>query len=275
MTITMSKALSTKLAEILSNGTAKQKALLVCRNWTDMNARGAEPLLTEAEVRKVTKSLKDDEEKREYNKWIDTYNVYNRLMTLCGLVYREYQALAERVLGYLRVWEDYDNQENNLNRIYEQLISEGTDKQKEAFASTLKTLSVPYGEITQDKEGYVEITREPLLERIHDEVKEMVVAYSGSKAFVIAVEEWTKRRRCKMFMPDTMADALENIKSDYALWVAPKYSRAQLLKLQEQGHKITKEEARVAVFPSYEEIETNEEFLELFREKIRNIERYG
>lgn len=271
----MSKALSSKLADILSNGTAKQKALLVCRNWTDKNAKGAEPLLTEAEVKQVTKSLKTDEERREYNKWLDTYNVYNRLMTLCGLVYREYQALAERVLGYLRVWEDYDNQENNLNRIYEQLISEASDKQKAAFSETIRTLSIPYGKIIQDKEGYVEITREPLLELIHDEVKAMVVAYSGSKAFVIAVEEWTKRKRCKVFMPDAMAEALNNIKSDYALRVAPKYSRAQLKKLAENGHIITKEEKRVAVFPSYEEIETDETFLELFRERIRDIERYG
>lgn len=271
----MSSKIGKKVADILGNATPRQKALLLCQNWTDRNTRNLEPLITEAEAKQIRNSLKTNEEKKEFNKWIDVYNVYNRLMTLCGVVYKEYQVQAERVLGYLRVWEDYDQEENNLNKIFDQVISEGTDKQKEAFAEALKTLSFPYGDIIQDEDGYVEITRERLYSTIWDEVKTMVGAYEVAKSFVVAVEEWTKRKKAKAFMPELMETALNNIKEDYALRVAPKYSRGQLKALQAQGIKTTPGEEKIAVFPAYDEIGTPELYLDMFRERIKDIEAYG
>lgn len=270
-----SKALSGKLADILSNATPKEKAILVCKDWTDLKTRSLKPLLTEDEARQIRDSLKTNEEKREYNKWLNYYNVYTDLMTLCGVIYKEYQVQAERVLGYLRVWEDYDQEENNINRIYDQLFADGTDKQKEAFTQTLKTLSFGYGKIVQDKDGYVEITRNRLYETIIDEVKDMSGSYEVAKCFVIAVEEWTKAKRCKAIMPELMEIAIDQIKEDYALRVAPRYSRAELKKHLDRGERVSEMEGKLAVFPSYEETQTPDLYLDMFRRKVKDVEKYG
>ena len=265
------KSTDKKLAEVLSSGTPKQKALLICTKWTDRNTRRLKPLLTEKEVEAIKNSLNGNEEKKEFNKWIGVYNVYNNVTPLFGLVYKEYQTIAERVLGYLRQWEAYIQEENHLNTIYGQLRGDGGEKGLAAFDEALSLLSFDGAKLKRDKNGYIKIDTEELYGRISDSVDELEKAYGAAKAINLALEEFIDRTRSKKFLPSPLVAAINNIEGDYSVRVAPRYSRRLFMRKKQSGQKITKEEERLAVFPFYEEVKAPSELVDLFRERIRSI----
>jgi hypothetical protein len=265
------KSLSKRVQELISTATPKQKALLVCKDWTDAHLGDRKPLLTEEETIALRDSLKTNDEKIEYNKWIGVYNVYREITPLFGIVYKEYQAVAERMLGYLKKWEAYDNEENHLITIYEELKGTGDKKAIDAYFKALSYLSFPDAKLVIAEDGYPEIDITKLYERIQEEAKEVYKFYSTAKAIVIVVDEYTKKTRSKDFRPDVMIESIGYIKEDYSQRVAPRYSRKLLKEKQEKGMRVTKDEIRRAVYPSYEEIEPSQEFLEIFRGKLKDI----
>jgi len=265
------KSTDKKIAEVLSSGTPKQKALLICTKWTDRNTRRLKPLLTEKEVEAIKNSLNGNEEKKEFNKWIGVYNVYNNVTPLFGLVYKEYQVIAEQVLGHLRQWEAYIQEENHLNTIYGKLREDGEEKDLAAFDEALSLLSFDGAKLKRDKKGYIKIDTDELYGRITDSVEELKKAYGAAKAINLALEEFIDRTRSKKFLPSPLIAAIDNIEGDYAVRVAPRYSRRLLIRKTQSGQKITKEEERLAVFPFYAEIKAPRELVDLFRERIKSI----
>lgn len=265
------KNLSKRVQELISTATPKQKALLVCKEWTDAHLGDRKPLLTEEETVALRDSLQTTEEKTEYNKWIGVYNVYREITPLFGIVYKEYQAVAEKMLGYLKKWEAYDNEENHLIAIYEELKATGSKKAIDAYFKALSHLRFPDAKLVIAEDGYPEIDIEKLYERIQEEAKEVYDFYSTAKAIVIVMDEYTKKTRSKDFRPDVMIDSIGYIKEDYSLRVAPRYSRKLLKEKEAKGMKLTKDEKKRAVYPSYEEVEPSQEFLEIFRERLNSI----
>lgn len=262
------KSLSKRVQELLSTATPKQKALLVCKDWTDKHYIDKEPLLTEDDVIALRDSLTTIEEKREYNKWISVYNVYREMTPLFGIAYNEYRAVAETLLGYLRKWEAYDNEENHLITIYEELKGQGKGA-TDAYFNALSRLSFPDAKLITAEDSYPEIDIERLYERIKEASKEVYKFYATAKAVVVVIDEYTKKTRSKDFRPDVMIESISYIKEDYAQRVAPKYSRKLLKEKQDKGMRITKDEIKRAVYPSYEEITPSDEILEYCREQLR------
>lgn len=265
------KSLSKRVQELISTATPRQKALLVCKDWTDAHLGDRKPLLTEEETIALRDSLKSNEEKTEYNKWIGVYNTYRELTPVFGIVYKEYQTAAERMLGYLKKWEAYDNEENHLITIYEELKSLNDKETLDAYFKALSYLSFPDAKLIIAEGGYPEIDITKLYERIQEEAKEVYSHYAIAKAMVIVVEEYTKKTRSKDFRPDIMIESIDYIKEDYSQRVAPRYSRKLLNEKKEKGIRLSKDEVRRAVYPSYEEITPSEEYLDIFRGKLKDI----
>lgn len=264
------RSISKRVQELLTTATPKQKALLICKQRTDRLTMGDEPLLTEEEEIAVRTSLKTQDERTEFNKWIDAYNVYCEFTPLFGLVYKEYQVEAEMMLGYLRQWEDYNQEENHLIAIYESL-RETSEEAAKAFLSSLPSLTFKDAKVVIAEDGYPEIDVSRLYKRIQAQLIEVRDAYDVAKAIVVVMEEYTKRTRSKDFRPDILEESIKNIKNDYALRVAPRYSREVLRQKKEKGLKVTADEIRRAVYPSYEEITPSERNLNLFRDRLNAI----
>lgn len=263
------KSLSKKIQEILSTATPKQKALLVCKQYTDRNTTRRETLLSDEEVIALRGSLKTNEEKKEYNKWINVYNVYNDLTPLLGLVFKEYQTEAERLLGYLRMWEVYEQEENHIITIYEKLKETGDKEVAEAFFTSLSHFHfIDAKLVISETDGYPEIDVDSLYWKIQEQAKNVSNTYIMAKAIVVVLEEYTKKTRSKDFRPDVMITAVERIKEDYAMNVAPRYSRKLLQEKIDKGMRITEGEQKRAVYPSYDELQPSEADLDLFRERL-------
>lgn len=274
----MAKNISKQVAEILKEGTPKQKAVLLCMDYTDLNKSRNKPLLTEEEAQAIRDSIKTEKEGREFNKWIAIYNTYSQYVHTVGLAYAEYKANANAMLVYIRQWEDYSRQENHLNYILDELKDKNNEEGIKSFYEALEYMSLPYAKIVLDEDGYVEIdvgspekTEGTLYGAILSGRQRVIYYLSSLKAVVEALDEWTKKTRSKAIMPPLISGALEDIKQDYALAVAPAYSEHQLNARIARGEEIQPYERMRALFPDYDKIERDEKLYTMFKERIERI----
>lgn len=271
------KSLSKRIQDILTTATPKQKAQLVCRQFTEGNIRrDSQPLLTEEEVIALRNSLKTDEEKREYNKWIGVYNVYCELTPFFGLVYKEYQGEAEKVLGLLRLWEAYENEENHLNVILQELRDTGNEKGIETYKRAISYLTFMDAKIVWTEDDFIEIDVTRLYEKIKERIKTVWTSYEAAKAIVLVTEKYTKRTHSSGFRTAALLTAIENIKEDYSLRVAPMYSRKLLQEKIDKGLRISPAEVKKAVYPYFEEVTPPQDLIDFFTNHLNEvIKQYG
>lgn len=274
----MAKNISKQVTEILKEGTPKQKAVLICRDFTDKNTNSLKPLLTREEAEALRDSLTTNEEKKEFNKWIAIYNTYTRIAPTFGLVYAEYRVNANALLLPLRQWEDYSRQESHLNYILDELKETKNEEGVKTFYEMLEYMSLPLAKIGLDTDGYVEVdigTPENPTGTLYESIlrgrSECTLFLSTLKAMVMALEEWTKKMRSKAIMPPIMEEGLTRAKEDYALYIAPTYSEHELNRRIARGEVVHGYERMKAVFPDYDKVEVHENAYNDFKERIEHI----
>lgn len=266
------KNLSKEVQKVLAGATPRQKALLVCREYFEASTLMYKDILTQDEIDAIRNSLQTDREKTIYNKYIRIYNFFSTITPIIGLVYKEYQAEAETLLGYLRVWEAYDQEENHLTLLYDHLNRIEPEEAKKAAIAAFKE-AIPHlrfdgAKMSLSKDGYPEVTIKRLYKDIEEEVDDVKTRYRLAKAVVLVVEDYATKNHAKDFLPDMTKEALEQIKADYVLTISPRYSRRELKIKIDKGLNVTEEDKKRAVFPSYEEIEPTQKELDLIESKL-------
>lgn len=268
---------SKKIQELIKTATPKQKAILVVMNYTDKKQLREKPLLTDEEVESIKDSLTPDEA-REYNKWICCYNVYAEIAPIIGLAIAQYKEQAQEVCGYLRIAESYSQEKNHLNAIFESLKEAKSKTALSAFGEALSTLRFQYSELKRDEEGYIEIDTTNLFTHIRQMIKQMGWAMMALKSFIIALDDWTKRHKSKKLMPPVLVEALDDIKIDSAIDIPPTYSRRllkdRIRRAEKRGETYTPTAAELnkALFPCYEEMPEDKEFITMWSNRIAKTE---
>ena len=87
----------------------------------------------------------------------------------------------------------------------------------------------------------------------------------------MVTEEYTRLTHSSDFRPDIMVDAIKIIKEDYALRVAPRYSRKRLQEKIDGGQRVTSAERLRAIFPYYEEIEEPKDIVEFWKARFNEL----
>lgn len=270
------KNLSKQIQEILTTATPKQKAQLICNQCRDMDLQGNSPLLTEKEATAIKDSLKTNEEIKEYNKWVSVYNVYCELTPYLGLVYKEYMGEAEKTLGLLRVWKTYKSEENHLNAILQELIDTNNKAGVEAFRRAASYLTFMDAKLLWTEDGYIEIDVTRLYDKIKENLKTVWQSYEAAKAIVLVTDKYTKRTHSSAFRTGLLVTAIDQIKEDYSLRVAPCYSRKLLKKRIDKGQHVSEAEIKKAVYPYFEEVTPPQKLIDFFTEQLNNmIAHYG
>ena len=272
---------SKELKEILSTGTPKQKALIICRDRTDKLINSQNPLLTETEVNAIKNSLKGDEDKKEFNKWIKYFNVYVEIAPFLGLLRAEYRMNAHALLVYIRQWEEYKRQATNLNIILDRLIEHKNEEGIKSFYESVKNISLPGASLIVNKDGYISVdigadTPEDKTKLYGKMVfgRTLTIKFlSDLKAFVVALEEWTEKTRSELFIPPVVMDALEQAKEDYAIHIGAEYSEARLNSRIASGKKITTAERLQSLFPDYNAVQYDKEAHQNYKERIESYAR--
>lgn len=269
----MANNISKKVQEILKTATPRQKALMMCRRGEEMSLKG-KPILTDDEAQAIRYSLTDPDEAREYNRYLDYYNTFLDMTPLVGLCEAMYKGEANEMIGYLREYETYIEEENQLNIIYEQIRQTGNDEAIAAFDEALKLLTFSKVKLKRDKLGYVYFDYTTCYENLLTHAGYLGESLIALKSIIVAIEEWTKAHRCKSFIPSPMRKSIAFAKEhDYVSDVAPRYSRKRIQEKMKNGGKVSQEEARWAFFPSYDEVEPREEYLDMWRRKLADTEK--
>ena len=256
-------AVAKKLQKLLAEGTPRQKALLVCENSRTLNDTGTEPIITDDDLQAIRASLKDNEEVKEYNKWIGIHRVYSDLTQAFGVLTKGYEAELHTMRSYLTRWEDYIQEENHLNIIYLGLLDTGDEQAIETFREKVKRLTFIQAkiEITDKK---VTINIDELYSRIEIKKSELLYAYGMAKALVLETEKFKRRTRSAGFTLDAIDRSIEAIKNPNIEGLK-RYSRKQLQEDIDEGMNITAGDRKKAILPYYEEVEPNPLALEYFR----------
>ena len=268
----MAKTTSNKLQEILKTATTRQKAIIICHN-TENRSINKKNLLTKEEEEAIRESV-PQAERREFNRYLNLYNTYLDMNPLLGLCEAMYKGEANEIVGHLREIEAYIEEENHLNTIYEHLRKKGNKEALAAFDEALSLLNFSNAELKRDKLGYIKLDVDSYFLEIVERTTYLCEALIALKSIVVAIEEWTKEHRSKAFIPATMVSSLTFAKTyDFASDVAPKYSRKLLKERKEKGEKISAPEARWAIFPSYDEIKPRQDYLDMWRKRLSDIEK--
>ena len=271
----MSKNISKKIAELIADAPVRKKAAIYISNWEEKNSLKQKPLITEEEAKDIVRSLKNDDERREFNKYINFYDVFVRLSPMFGLCEAQYKGNANQATGYLRQIEAYLQEENHLNAMYLDLQEIGNKEAIEAFKKRLRSLDFQWAKVKICEDDYIEIDATKLWELAKSEIKHTYLSFQYYKSLIMVTEEFIKKKKAAPFLPQVMKESIASAKDDYALEVAPRYSRKALKERIDRGEQVTKREQERAIFPYYEEVETPEDMIEMWRKRIANIERYG
>lgn len=254
----MKKEFSNKIQELLSSGTPKQKAALMCQN-SERKHTGDSPLLTPAEERAILNSLKDGRAGAAYNKWIDLHaKIFDFTKQLC-FAYNVYRGGANALLGYIRVWEDYNREADRLNQLL-LFMKREAPKKVEAFIKEVLSLPFRYGKVKLEDDGYFGIDidgDQGLYKIIETKAEDCRKQLSYFKTYIVLLEEFIKENKAEAFTPQLTEDTIPYGKEDIAQEIAPGYSKTLLLKRKAKGERITPEEEKRAVFPDYETTETD------------------
>ena len=269
----MKNKLSKRVADIIATATPKQKAILISLENSDAIGGNRKPTISYEEAKAISESVKGNLEIREFNKWLGYYNVFAEFATIFGLGYSEYVSKAQEVIGYLRLWESYKAEENHLNLILEDLKEYKPDA-VQTYRESLSIVNFKFAKLELGKSGYYKVNVSKLTNIINGEIKELKERYSILKAIIIVIEDWAKAKRNKAIMPPTIIEGINDAKSDYSLLVAPQYSRKILKEREERGETIPLEERKKALFPYYDEIMPDPEFLGDMRHRIIMYEKH-
>ena len=268
------KKISKRVQDLLSTASPKQKAILICLENLDKKNTFQEPTITDEEVEAIKKSIKIPEESKVFLRWLNYYNVYTHVATRLGLAYAEYRSAANETAGYLRLIDQYKQEEAHLNTILQDIKDYYIDKDRaeRMFWKSIGLMSFKDAKVRKTNEGYVEIDAKEIFFKAASNHTYLTAALSALKGVIMAIEEWTAKKRCRAMMPFGFKAAIEWAKEDYSLTELPQYSRKMIKERLDRGENVTPSEIKRAIFPYYDEVDPDPEILKGVRQDLTDYE---
>lgn len=256
---------SKKIKEILSSGTPKQKAALICAS-SDSEKEGGKPLLNDTEVRAIYDSLKTNEESKEFNKWI---KVRERILDAIPMVImqaQEAQAAANDLMAYIKTWEAYNREIDHLNALCIFMEDAAPKKLLLPFKDKIHRLTFTHASIEQTQDGYFTLNVDgegKLYDIILYKAEICEEKLSFLKAIITAFEEYVAKKKAMAFVPRIYEQEVSKAKRDLGEQIAPYYSKHKLNEMKKKGYDITPAEEKRAVFPDFDEVEIYKKYYDL------------
>lgn len=264
---------SKKIAEICSTATPKQKAILIASSQDTSSREKSGEVLTPEEEKYLRNSIKTDAERKEFNKWINSYNVLRQYYPALAFAHLSFQKSVMNLLAFVQQWEDYQEEENHLNSLLVEFENRGDSAAVEAIKKRVVSLRLDGARFIVDEEGYFKLKLEGLRGSLQRMSAQAGYLLEESKTFLIAIEEWIKKRDCEALMPKGMKAIAEEVREDYGLAVAPKYSSKILKMREERGETITEEQRERALVPNFENTKIREDLKRDLEKVILSYER--
>lgn len=260
---------SKKMKEILSSGTPKQKAALLCAHDYSIRESG-KPLLSDEEKKTIFNSLKTEAEQKEFRKWMDAKFRIMDFMPYLILQSIEVQAAANDLMAYIKEWEAYTREVDHLNALC-MFIEEEAPKMQAAFKEEVQGLIFHHATVERAQDGLFTLNVDGE-GKLYEIIQYKADAYKGKmstlKGMITAFEDFIKRKSMKAFVPRLYDQEVSKAKMDLGEEIAPYYSKHRLNDLRKRGYSITPADEKKAVFPDYDEIEREEEYYNVTMENL-------
>lgn len=264
--------ISKKITEICSTGTPKQKAFLIIKSH-DKSSRLKEAIVLTSDERKALReSLKTDADKKEFNKWLNYFEVLRQYYPALAISHLTFKNSVMNLLAFVQQWEDYQEEENHLNYILTELENMGDKAAVEMMRKRVVSLRLDGSRFIVGDDGYFRLQLEGLKGSLQRMSAQASYFLEETKTYLKAIEDWMKKKHCEAIMPEGMKLIIEEIKEDYGLAVAPKYSSRELRKREERGETITAAQRERALVPNYEDTKIREDLINEIEKLILDYE---
>ena len=263
---------SKKLKEVLTSGTPKQKAALICASL-DAEREGGKPTLTDGEVQAIYDSLRDPESGKEFNKWLKIRENILKALPMVIMQSFETQAAANDLMAYVKTWEAYNREIDHLNALTMFTEDNAPKKVLQPFKEKVQRLIFSHAKVDVAADGYFTLNIDGdgnLYEIILYKAKVLEQKLSFLKAVITAFEEYVERKKAKVFVPRLYEQEVSKAKRDLGEQIAPYYSKHKLNELRKKGYEITPAEEKRAVFPDYDEVEIFKEYYDLTIDRLNS-----
>ena len=263
---------SKKLKEVLTSGTPKQKAALICASL-DAEREGGKPTLTESEVRAIYDSLKDPADGKEFNNWLKIREKIIDTLPMVLMQSLETQAAANDLMAHIKTWEAYNREIDHLNALCFFVEDEAPKKLLQPFKDKISRLCFTHASVERAADGYFTLNidgKGQLYEIILYKAEVCEQKLSFLKAILTAFENFVSRKKAKAFVPRVYEQEVSKAKQDLGEQIAPYYSKHKLNELRKKGYDITPIEEKRAVFPDYDEVEIYKEYYDLTIDRLNS-----
>lgn len=261
---------SKKLKEVLTSGTPKQKAALVCASL-DAEREGNKPTLTESEVQAIYDSLINPKDAKEFNKWLKIRERILYVLPMILMQSLEAQAAANDLMAYIKIWEAYNREIDHLNKLCFFVEDEAPKKLLQPFKDTISSLSFTHASVERAADGYFTLNidgKGQLYEIILYKAEVCEEKLSFLKGILTAFDEYIESKKAKAFLPRVIEQEVSKAKRDLGEQIAPHYSKHKLNELRKKGYDITPAEEKRAVFPDYDEVELYQDYYDLTIDRL-------
>ena len=262
-----------KIKKICETTSGKLKALTIVRSLdrSDGNIE-KDVILTDEEIQALRQSVASEEEKEEFNKWIDYYDICKMYYSDLAICYLNYQKSAINLLAFVQQWEDYQREAQHLTSLLKGLNGEGCGAAVDWMRENIPSLSFDGSELKEEADGSFKLHlkgMEGSLKRMSEQTQNDL---REAKTYVSVISEWIDKNKCMEAVPKGILIMLNDINEDYGLGVALKYSAQELMKREKNGETILPEEREFAIVPSVLYTPIDEELRRALRRKLSRYE---
>lgn len=230
------------------------------------------PLLTEDEKKAIRDSLRTNEEKIEYNRWVGYYEALAEALPTFALAFEDYREEVKTLLCFIQQWEDYSNEEMHLNMILTDLRNSGNREGIEILFKNADTFRFEGSKLKTDEEGYFVIDiNHGLKTQMNEQVRRVSLKLKTLKEITIGVETWIERKNCKVIAPEQVIQILTKAKDDLAYLIAPPYSTLRLKRMIEEGKTPNDYEKERAIIPNFEDSEFDQEEVDTWIDTLERL----
>lgn len=256
------------------HGTTKDKVALVINAHFDMKRDKKTPLLSRKQADDIKAEIKTHG-RTEMVEFMNCLSLYDALRNILNLFYRvkyAYLSMAYQATIYFQTYEWLGEVEELFNS-FVPLVA--PDKQKEFKQLTEKYNNYlqnyqRFGELEEvNGKGWIDRQRSNCFDFADVITTELCKnKLSQLKGAIEAIEKWVQDNKAEMFVSMELRDQLFDIQTGDIQELQSKYYHSHLKYMEERGDTPTDEDKKIALFPSYDEVEADDDICKFIYKKL-------
>lgn len=254
-------------------GTIKDKVALIVNAHFDMQ-RSEDPILSRKQADDIRAEVRT-QGRDAMVEFMNYLSLFDTLRSILPQFYRakySYLAMAFQSTIYFQTYEWLSKAEELFNR-----FSSLVDPNKQA---EFRQLAKEYNSYLQSYQRFGELDEKSGGKWVDEQIEDCLSyaeiistdfckeRLSQAKAAIEAIEAWVSDNQAELFLSMELREQMIALKTESIQELQDKYCYSHLHFMEERGETPTEADRKIALFPSYEEVERNEGTYKFFYNKL-------